>query len=67
MKQKWRTWLAAMAMLLIVTGYSQPTNAEETSHVELDTMIRQIVEEKLVGGDARISIRERATGELLYD
>ena len=67
MRQKWRTWLAAMAMLLIVTGYSQPTKAETTSNVELDALIRQIVEQKLVGGDASISIRDRATGELLYD
>ena len=56
-----------MTMLLTVIGFSQPTQAEVTGNVELDAAIRQIVEQKLAGGDASISIRDRATGELLFD
>ena len=67
MKKKWGSWLAAMAMLLIVMGFSQSTQAEVTGNVELDESIRQIVEQKLAGGEASISIRNRASGELLYD
>ena len=67
MKRKWGSWIAAMAMLLIIMGFSQSTQAEVTGNVELDESIRQIVEQKLAGGEASISIRNRASGELLYD
>lgn len=67
MKQKWGSWTIAMAMLLIVLGFSQPTQADVTGNVELDASIKQIVEQKLAGGEVSISITDRATGELLYN
>ena len=67
MKQKWASCIVAVAILLSLVGFSQSAQAEVAGKVSLDDSIKQIVEQKLAGGDVSISIRDRATGELLYD
>ncbi|MBD3107987.1 D-alanyl-D-alanine carboxypeptidase/D-alanyl-D-alanine-endopeptidase [Bacillus sp. AGMB 02131] len=67
MEKKWGSWIAAMAMLLIVIGLSQPAQAEAARTEQINQSIRQIVEQKLAGGDVSIAIRDRTTGRLLYE
>jgi len=67
MKNLWGSWLATIAILLSVMGFAQSTQAEVTEKIELDESIRQIAEQKLASGDVSISIRDRVTGELLYN
>lgn len=67
MKKKWMTVALAWMLVMGMFSFQNVAQAEEIVEETLSDSITRIVEEKLAGADVSITVRERFSGEMIYD
>lgn len=67
MKKKWPTVMMTWMLVVSLFGFNNVAQAEETIEQTLSDSITRIVEEKLAGAEVSIAVRDRVTGEMIYD
>ncbi|TQR20863.1 D-alanyl-D-alanine carboxypeptidase/D-alanyl-D-alanine-endopeptidase [Psychrobacillus vulpis] len=67
MKKKWTTIVMTWMLVVSMFGINNVAQAEELVKETLSDSITRIVEEKLAVADVSITVRERTTGEMIFD
>lgn len=67
MKKKWPTMVMTWMLVVSLFGFNNIAQAEETIEQTLSDSISRIVEEKLAGADVSITVRDRNSGETVFD
>lgn len=67
MKSKWMKMMMVWILVMGVFHFQHVANAEEVIEKSLNDSITSIIEEKLAGGEISITVRDRTSGEMIYD
>ena len=67
MKKKWTAMVMTWMLVVSLFGFNNVAQAEETMEKTLSDSITKIIEEKLVGADVSVTVRDRVSGEMVYD
>ena len=67
MRKKWPVIVMAWMLIMSMFSFQHVAQAEEAIEVTLSDSINRIVEEKLAGADVSITVRDRHSGEMIYD
>lgn len=67
MKKKWTAMVMTWMLVVSLFGFINVAQAEETMEKTLSDSITKIIEEKLAGADVSVTVRDRVSGEMVYD
>lgn len=67
MKKKWMTMVMAWMLVIGMSSFQNVAQAEVLVEETLSDSITSIVEERLAGADVSITVRDRFSGEMVYD
>lgn len=67
MKKKWSAMVMTCMLVVSMLSFQPAAQAEERVNETLSDSITRIVEEKLAGADVSITVRDRISGEMIYD
>ncbi|MDF2065932.1 D-alanyl-D-alanine carboxypeptidase/D-alanyl-D-alanine-endopeptidase [Bacillus sp. Cr_A10] len=67
MKKKWTAMVMTWMLVVSLFGFNNVAQAEETMEKTLSDSITKIIEEKLAGADVSVTVRDRVSGEMVYD
>ncbi|GGA16670.1 D-alanyl-D-alanine carboxypeptidase/D-alanyl-D-alanine endopeptidase [Psychrobacillus lasiicapitis] len=67
MRKKWSVMVMAWMLVISMFSFQHVAQAEEAVKVTLSNSITRIVAEKLAGADVSITVRDRHSGEMIYD
>ena len=67
MRKKWSAMVMTWMLVVSMFSFQHVAQAEETVEATLSDSITRIVEEKLAGADVSITVRDRISGEMVYD
>ncbi|SER56484.1 D-alanyl-D-alanine carboxypeptidase/D-alanyl-D-alanine-endopeptidase [Psychrobacillus sp. OK032] len=67
MRKKWSAMVMTGMLVVSMFSLQHVAQAEETVEATLSDSITRIVEEKLVGADVSITVRDGISGEMVYD
>lgn len=67
MKKKWTAMVMTLMLVVSLFGFNNVAQAEETMEKTLSDSITKIIEEKLAGADVSVTVRDRVSGEMVYD
>lgn len=67
MKKKWTIMMMTWMLVVSMFGFNNVAQAEGAVVETLSDSITRIVEEKLAGADVSITVRDRISGEMVYD
>lgn len=67
MKKKWTAMVMTWMLVVSLFGFNNVAQAEEIVEKTLSDSITKIIEEKLAGADVSVTVRDRVSGEMVYD
>lgn len=67
MKKKWITMVMTWVLVMGMFSFQNVAQAEEIVKETLNDSITRVIEEKLAGADVSITVRDRLSGEAIYD
>jgi len=67
MRKKWSAMIMAGMLVVSMFSFHHVAQAEKLVEATLSDSINRIVEEKLAGADVSITVRDRISGEMVYD
>ncbi|MEI4768656.1 D-alanyl-D-alanine carboxypeptidase/D-alanyl-D-alanine-endopeptidase [Psychrobacillus sp. FJAT-51614] len=67
MKKKWGAMVITWVLVVSMFGFNNVAQAEEMVAETLSDSITRIIEEKLVGADVSVTVRDQISGEMIYD
>ncbi|WP_053590045.1 D-alanyl-D-alanine carboxypeptidase/D-alanyl-D-alanine endopeptidase [Bacillus sp. FJAT-22090] len=67
MKKKWTAMVMTWMLVVSLFGFNNVAQAEETMEKTLSDSITKIIEEKLAGADVSVTVRDRVSGEMVYN